>query len=73
MSFRAGILPDQQITDEFRRVEQAFNDPQEFAYLRELHDEPIRPRVGMVARADGTNWDPGSGAGATMPSLYVSL
>jgi len=31
--------------------------------LVELHVEPIRPRTGMVVLADGTNWDPGSGAG----------
>lgn len=25
--------------------------------------EPLRPTEGMVRIADGTNWDPGSGAG----------
>jgi hypothetical protein len=31
--------------------------------LVELHAEPTRPRNGLVVLADGTNWDPGSGAG----------
>ena len=32
--------------------------------LREVHVEPKRPRTGMIACADGTDWNPGSGAGA---------
>lgn len=28
-----------------------------------LHVEPQRPRDGMIAYADGTNWDPGEGEG----------
>ena len=31
--------------------------------LVELNAEPIRPRTGMIVLADGTNWNPGSGAG----------
>lgn len=31
--------------------------------LVELHAEPVKPRTGMVVLADGTNWNPGSGAG----------
>jgi len=31
--------------------------------LRTTNSEPIRPREGMIAQADGTNWDPGEGAG----------
>jgi hypothetical protein len=41
----------------------------EVALLRQvefLHAEPPRPREGMVAGADGTDWNPGSGQG-----LYV--
>lgn len=34
--------------------------------LIELHEEPPKPRVGLLVWADGTDWDPGSGAG-----LYV--
>lgn len=32
--------------------------------LETLHAAPNKPRVGMVAFADGTDWDPGSGTGA---------
>jgi hypothetical protein len=38
----------------------------EIALLRQvefLHQEPDKPREGMVAGADGTDWDPGSGQG----------
>lgn len=31
--------------------------------LPELHVEPERPRDGMIVLADGTDWNPGSGAG----------
>ena len=31
--------------------------------LTTLHVEPTRPQEGMIVLADGTDWDPGSGAG----------
>jgi len=31
--------------------------------LAEQHVEPVRPREGMLVYADGTDWDPGCGAG----------
>jgi len=31
--------------------------------LRTTNSAPIRPREGMIVQADGTNWDPGEGAG----------
>ena len=31
--------------------------------LVELNVEPARPRDGLIVLADGTNWNPGSGAG----------
>lgn len=34
-----------------------------FLHLEELHVAPARPRSGDVALADGTSWNPGSGAG----------
>ena len=34
--------------------------------FEELHEAPAKPFVGLVAYADGTNWNPGSGEG-----LYV--
>lgn len=34
-----------------------------FLQLVVLHNEPLRPRDGMIVYADGTDWDPGSGEG----------
>ena len=31
-----------------------------------LHKEPLRPRIGLIVYADGTDWDPSGGEG-----LYV--
>ncbi len=31
--------------------------------LEEMNEEPSKPRTGMIVLADGTNWNPGSGAG----------
>ena len=31
--------------------------------LKVLYAAPARPRNGMIAYADGTDWDPGSGQG----------
>ena len=33
------------------------------AQLAELNKAPDKPQVGMIALADGSNWNPGSGAG----------
>lgn len=32
--------------------------------LRQVAFAPVKPREGMIVSADGTNWDPGAGAGA---------
>lgn len=52
----------QWLEQEFRRIAEAFQEV-EFIRLQELHAEPDRPRDGNVVLADGTDWDPGSGAG----------
>lgn len=51
---------------EFAAIQQAANRAESFLELQPLATEPARLREGMVAEADGVNWDPGSGAG-----LYV--
>ena len=53
------------LQEEFSRLAQEFGSMLEVESLRvkELNVEPARPREGMVVLADGTNWDPGSGAG----------
>lgn len=37
--------------------------PREFLFLQTLARVPERPQEGMIVKADGTNWDPGAGAG----------
>jgi hypothetical protein len=51
------------IVRELQTISQASDAPSPFVPLQELHKEPIRPRDGMIAVADGTDWDPNSGAG----------
>lgn len=36
---------------------------QSVVLLKELNAEPAKPAAGMIVLADGTNWNPGSGAG----------
>lgn len=40
-----------------------------------LHEAPERPRDGDVVMADGTNWNPGAGAGvyARIAAAWVKL
>lgn len=47
------------IYKELRRLEEELKTVQ----LPELSVAPTKPRTGMVALADGTNWNPGAGAG----------
>jgi len=49
---------------EINTISQASDAPSPFVALQELHNEPQRPRDGMIVIADGTDWDPGSGIGA---------
>lgn len=34
-----------------------------FMLLQNLNKAPDKPRDGMIVKADGTNWNPGSGEG----------
>ncbi len=53
------------IQQEFQRIERTFLDYFD-AIPQLVHVEPEFPRRGMIRFADGTNWNPGDGAG-----LYV--
>lgn len=48
---------------ELERISKEFNETIALD-LRAVHQEPKRPREGMIVSADGSNWNPGSGAGA---------
>lgn len=50
------------VRQELQFLERALQTLQ-IVQLTELNAEPERPRTGMIALADGTNWNPGSGAG----------
>ena len=49
-------------TEELRLIAAALESVENIE-LVELHVAPVRAREGMIVLADGTNWDPGSGAG----------
>jgi hypothetical protein len=51
------------IETELDKLSELLSEMGEFLQLKELHVEPEKPRSGMVVLADGTDWDPGSGAG----------
>lgn len=47
------------LADQLRRIAAEFREPQpKVVRLAVLGTEPARPRDGMIAYADGTNWDP---------------
>lgn len=50
------------VETQFRRLVAALEETNHVR-LEKHHAEPARPRDGMLVLADGTNWDPGSGAG----------
>lgn len=50
------------VEDELTRISQAIDAP-EFVTFEVKHVAPTRPTAGMIAFADGTNWNPGSGRG----------
>ena len=52
----------QWIRDELTKIEVSFFDL-DGIQMKEINVAPSKPRNGMVVLADGTNWDPGSGAG----------
>ena len=56
------------VTDELNKIAAQL---QEFNLIRlqVLYAAPVRPRNGMVAYADGTTWNPGSGEG---PYAYIA-
>lgn len=47
---------------ELQRVASEMNKPS-FLQLEVLHIEPARAQDGTLAFADGTDWNPGAGAG----------
>ena len=50
------------LANEFGKIAIAFLGVENIL-LPELNAEPSKPRDGVIVLADGTNWNPGSGAG----------
>ena len=48
---------------ELLRIKQALDRASPSLDLEVLHAEPDRIKNGMIVEADGTDWNPGSGAG----------
>lgn len=53
----------QSIEQELQSVSRALQQPNEALFLSMRYTVPLKPRDGMIVLADGTNWNPGSGAG----------
>ena len=50
------------------RLENLLENERDFLHCQVLHVAPVRPREGQIVAADGTDWNPGRGAG-----LYVYI
>lgn len=48
---------------ELGQIQKSANRAEPFIELEELHAVPDKLRTGITVLADGTDWDPGSGAG----------
>lgn len=51
------------LSSELLALAQSFQLQQPFIQLQTLSVAPAKPRVGMIVRADGVLWNPGSGVG----------
>ena len=49
--------------EEFYRLAQVLAKPLPFLLLATSYKTPEKPQDGMIVKADGTHWNPGSGAG----------
>ena len=63
------------VRTELERLAQQLAAPADYAALRTLYAAPDKIFEGMVVKADGTTWNPGSGAGvyARVGGAWVKL
>ena len=54
---------DSYVQRELQEISEASTGFAEVLRLRQRHNAPSRPRIGMIVLADGTNWNPGDGEG----------
>ena len=58
----AGTVQDPVVNAELMRIAEVLNEIDAGIYTTH-YEEPEKPREGMVKKADGTDWNPGEGAG----------
>jgi len=64
MAYTPGTVAQADVQAELYRVSRELQAPAlDYLSLKVWHATPARPFEGMVVLADGTDWDPGSGAG----------
>ena len=51
------------LSQELHNISQEMSSPKEVITLGMLNSPPAKIREGMIVLADGTNWNPGGGAG----------
>lgn len=61
--FASGTNVTEYLQRELLRISAEFGMIEEGRYLPILSIAPKKPREGMMAVADGTSWNPGSGKG----------
>ena len=80
--YRAGLIDESSlgalaasVRAELGRLALEFAQPSDYLALKTLYAAPDRLIDGMVVKADGTTWNPGSGAGvyAYVASAWVKL
>ena len=61
--------------NEFVQLARLLNGGARILIVQPSYAEPSRPREGMVVNADGTEWNPGGGAGLYqyLSSAWVKL
>ena len=51
------------LREEFDLIARSWSSPEPYLFVAKSFKPPDRPMEGMVVLADGTSWNPGSGAG----------
>lgn len=66
MAYSVGNLDgvDPRVVAELRKIQEALNGPVPGVVYETLYAAPKKLFDGLTVKADGTSWNPGSGAGA---------
>lgn len=58
-----GNVADAVLREELAKIAEAMESPDQTLHLDTLYAPPPKFREGTLVKADGTTWNPGSGAG----------